>query len=109
MSTDVKVLSPSPQVSLGDEKDRSNLDEKSPIGTGDEKTVVSGRELDAETGAEHGHLQELEVDLNLILGEKGEEDFESDHSPYPEGTTLLPQYIPALTLQFSSSSRSRCR
>jgi len=40
---------------------------------------ASGPEL------EHGHLQDLEIDVGRVLKDDTIEDFESDTSPYPEG------------------------
>jgi hypothetical protein len=57
-----------------------------------EKSAIPAVESDNEAGTEHGHLQELEVDLNLILKEEGEEDFEGDQSPYPEGVLFSVYY-----------------
>lgn len=34
---------------------------------------------------EHGHLQEIEVDMNKILGDADIEDLDAHTSPYPEG------------------------
>lgn len=34
---------------------------------------------------EHGHLQEIEVDMDKVLGDAEIEDLEADTSPYPEG------------------------
>ena len=54
-------------------------------GAMDKKTnSINEKEVEA-VGVEHGHLQELEVDLNKTLQEVGVDDVESDHSPYPEG------------------------
>lgn len=50
----------------------------------DEKTGT-GVVNTTDNGVEHGHLTELEVDLSLILEEKGEEDYDAAHSPFPEG------------------------
>ena len=38
---------------------------------------------------ENGHLQELEVDLSLVILEEGLEDYDADHSPFPEGTSCI--------------------
>ena len=40
---------------------------------------------EAQGTLEHGHLQELEVDLGKRLVEAEVYDVDSDHSPYPEG------------------------
>ena len=42
-------------------------------------------EYEAQGKLEHGHLQELEVDLGKRLVEAEVYDVDSDHSPYPEG------------------------
>ena len=52
----------------------------------DEKKVNT--EIDAEnndSGLEDGHMQELEVDMDGILLDGGDEDIDGDHSPYAEG------------------------
>jgi hypothetical protein len=54
----------------------------------DEKMVNT--EVDPEnndSGREDGHIQELEVDMDVILKDGGEENYAGDHSPYPEGTS----------------------
>ena len=38
-----------------------------------------------ETEFHHGHLTELEVDLDKTLNEVGIDEVDSEHSPYPEG------------------------
>lgn len=48
-----------------------------------------------ESGPEDGHLQELEVDMDLILKDDGEEDYAGDHSPYPEGTASQKLHSPS--------------
>jgi len=77
----------------------------------DEKSAVPALESDNEAGQEHGHLQELEVDMNLILKEEGEEDFEGDQSPYPEGMFAFHKFKHKckLIFDFSSGSGPRCR
>ena len=37
---------------------------------------------------EHGHLQELEVDMDKVLGDADIESLDADTSPYPEGKLL---------------------
>jgi hypothetical protein len=37
----------------------------------------------------HGHLQELEVDVERVIREEREEDIDGDESPYPEGNSLF--------------------
>ncbi|KAK7536973.1 small oligopeptide transporter, OPT family [Phyllosticta citribraziliensis] len=51
--------------------------------------VVAGQEKDAE----HGHLQELEVDVAEVLRADGEklDDIDSNHSPYPEVRSVVPE------------------
>lgn len=34
---------------------------------------------------EHGHMQEIEVDMDKVLGDAEIESIEADTSPYPEG------------------------
>ena len=34
---------------------------------------------------EHGHLQEIEVDLNHVVNDREIKDIDDDTSPYPEG------------------------
>lgn len=56
----------------------------------DEKKMET--EFDAENndfGFEDGHMQELEVDMDEILKEDGEEDIDGDHSPYAEGISSI--------------------
>ena len=58
-----------------------------------EKTEsITEKEVEA-AGVEHGHLQELEVDLSKTLQEAGIDEIESDHSPYPEGMKEVFQSI----------------
>lgn len=38
-----------------------------------------------EPAIEHGHLQDLEVDVAKVLEDDTVEDLEADTSPYPEG------------------------
>lgn len=56
----------------------SSVDEK--------KTAVV---TDSDPNIEHGHLKDLEVDLQEILEDQGdaevEGDYEADHSPFAEG------------------------
>lgn len=79
----------------------------------DEKTawpvVNSTNDSDA-ASIEHGHLQELEVDLDLVMQEQGEEDYAADHSPFPEGTShCSPQVKSVFTEMTSSGCYPRCR
>jgi hypothetical protein len=59
-------------------EDPKSLDEKtaSPV---DVDVSAGGPEL------EHGHLQDLEIDVGRVLKDDTIEDIESDTSPYPEG------------------------
>lgn len=66
----------------------SHQDEKTALPT-DEKMATPAQESDNEATLEHGHMQELEVDMALVLKEEGEEDYEGDQSPYPEGALTL--------------------
>lgn len=54
--------------------------------------VTEGKDIDAsdEIGLEHGHMQELEVDLHKILKEEEVSDIDGDESPYAEGTRTSP-------------------
>lgn len=57
----------------------------------DEKTVSPVTILqDGETELEHGHMQELEVNVARVLKEDGLEGIEGDQSPYPEGLSAPP-------------------
>ncbi|KAK3626797.1 hypothetical protein LTR56_019615 [Elasticomyces elasticus] len=51
----------------------------------------------------HGHLQEIEVDLDLVLHEQGLKDIAEDTSPYPEVRAVVPETddpdIPVNTLR----------
>ncbi len=55
---------------------------------GNEKKVIEDHEGNAsdEIGLEHGHLQDLEVDLDKVLNEEDLQDIDGDESPYAEGT-----------------------
>ncbi|RDW67024.1 small oligopeptide transporter-1 [Coleophoma crateriformis] len=68
----------------------------------DEKTVTEVTNP-TEAGLEHGHLTELEVDLNLVIEDKGEEDYDAAHSPFPEVRAVVPDVddpsIPVNTLR----------
>lgn len=55
----------------------SDIDEK--------KVAVDVDTENNESSLDEGHLQELEVDLDGILKEDGEEDIDGEHSPYAEG------------------------
>lgn len=44
---------------------------------------------ETDTDIENGHMKELEVDVQKILGEEGIEDIDGDDSPYPEGISSL--------------------
>lgn len=46
---------------------------------GDDEVAVESRDL------ENGHMQEIEVDMDKVLGDGNAEDIEADTSPYPEG------------------------
>jgi hypothetical protein len=59
--------------------DMSTMAEKDPIASKPEHDVEVGPEV------EHGHLKELEVDVAKVLVDDQSFDFDSDHSPYPEG------------------------
>ncbi|RDW61997.1 small oligopeptide transporter-1 [Coleophoma cylindrospora] len=68
----------------------------------DEKTATEVVNS-SEAGLEHGHLTELEVDLNLVIEDKGEEDYDAAHSPFPEVRAVVPDVddpsIPVNTLR----------
>ena len=52
----------------------------------------SGVTLEAEpVDVEHGHLQEIEVDVDKVLHETGIKDIEEDTSPYPEVRAVVPE------------------
>ena len=50
-------------------------------------SVNSTPEASSPEEGEHGKIQELEVDLGEVIEEKGEESWESEHSPFPEGSS----------------------
>ena len=72
----------------------NTLDSHAAVGsvqTGDpsEAKDGKGREMITDNDApdiEHGHLQEIEVDIDQVMNDKGVKDLEVDTSPYPEGT-----------------------
>lgn len=47
--------------------------------------IATAPEQDVEVGHEHEHLKELEVDVAKVVGDDQSFDFDSDHSPFPEG------------------------
>lgn len=55
----------------------------------DEKHIPLEASDNDSASLENGHLQELEVDLDLVIKEQGLEDYDADHSPFPEGTFPL--------------------
>lgn len=61
-------------------------DEKSGSKSGEAQPVITN---DAEHGA-HGPLEEIEVDLGEALKTDGVESYESEHSPFAEGTDPCP-------------------
>lgn len=61
----------------------STTAEKDPIASEPEHDVEGGPEV------EHGHLKELEVDVAKVLEDDQPFDFDSDHSPYPEGMMYM--------------------
>lgn len=61
-----------------------------------EETDKSGKEGGVEVGVEpqdieHGHLQEIEVDMGRVLQDGEIEDIEADTSPYPEVRAVVPE------------------
>jgi OPT family oligopeptide transporter len=64
---------------------------------------VTGRDEKTGLDEEHGHLQELEVDIGQVLEDSGIDDIEGDHSPYPEVRAVVPEVddpeIPVNTLR----------
>jgi hypothetical protein len=64
----------------------SHIDKRSPKYV-DEKCLHAFMDADEESASSPGtgHLQELEVDLDLVIKEQGEEDYDADHSPFAEG------------------------
>lgn len=50
----------------------------------DRKGAEAGVTVDA-TDIEHGHLQEIEVDVDKVLHDGEVKDVDADTSPYPEG------------------------
>jgi hypothetical protein len=76
----MEIDAPQEPVARLEEKDSKQFDEKTV------QPIVNGTEDSDAASIEHGHLQELEVDLDLVIQEQGEEDYAADHSPFPEGT-----------------------
>jgi hypothetical protein len=57
----------------------AQVESKDPIATDPDHDIEVGHEV------VDGHLKELEVDVAKVLGDDQSFDFDSDHSPYPEG------------------------
>lgn len=55
----------------------------------EEKDPGSAEAVTTESDVEHGHLEDLEVDIGKVLRERQEHNLEDDTSPYPEGTPIL--------------------
>lgn len=70
-------------------------------------TKAKGEDIDVNvepTDIEHGHLQEIEVDVDRVLHDQGVKDVNADTSPYPEGKLMNPgRPDPVLTLPRSPS------
>jgi hypothetical protein len=60
----------------------------------DSKGAEVGVEADS-YDIEHGHLQEIEVDVDKILHDGEIKDIDADTSPYPEGTIKLYSVVKA--------------
>lgn len=78
----------------------------------DEKKPGFATDSEAEIVLENGHLQELEVDMAEAIKDADIEDFDLDHSPFPE--VLVISKSRDLHLKYTnscaqSSGRSRCR
>lgn len=50
----------------------------------DEKKIGYAVDSEPEMGLEHGHLQDLEVDMGEVIKDPNVEDYDLNHSPYPE-------------------------
>lgn len=63
----------------------NTLEPQKPADDLDRKGAEAGIEADV-TDIEHGHLQEIEVDVDKVLHDGEIKDVDADTSPYPEGT-----------------------
>ena len=67
----------------------SVVTEALPSGVGEKKVHTEVDPENDDSGLEYGYMQELEVDIDGILRDGGEEDIDGDHSPYAEGISSL--------------------
>ncbi|KXH26079.1 OPT family small oligopeptide transporter [Colletotrichum nymphaeae SA-01] len=65
-----------------------------------EKSLAQGEKLNIKTAhnlhgqdieLENGHLAELEVDMQRVLDEEGEGDYDADTSPFPQVRAVVPE------------------
>lgn len=65
-----------------------------------EKSLAQGEKLNIKTAhnlhgqdieLENGHLAELEVDMERVLDEEGEGDYDADTSPFPQVRAVVPE------------------
>lgn len=63
----------------------NTLEPSRPADNSDKKGAEVGVEADS-PDIEHGHLQEIEVDVDKVLHDGEVKDVDADTSPYPEGT-----------------------
>ena len=68
----------------------------------DSKTAEVGVEADS-YDIEHGHLQEIEVDVDKVLHDGEIKDVDADTSPYPEGMISLCFYQGSMLLTLYAS------
>jgi hypothetical protein len=76
----------------------SVISEPLPGGLDEKKVNAEVNTENDDSGLEDGHMQELEVDMDGILKDGGEEDIDGDHSPYAEGSFSLLDLSPPLQL-----------
>lgn len=63
------------------------------------------KSFDVDKERRGSRLTELEVDLGSVLEEKDEYDYDSAHSPYPEGMARRYNLVKPLMLRLRSESR----
>lgn len=69
----------------GDRKTETSDETKADLKTAQNLHTTQDIEL------EHGHLAELEVDLDRVLGEEEEGEYEADTSPFPAVRAVVPE------------------
>jgi hypothetical protein len=70
---------------------------------------IKGPEIDIGADSddiEHGHLKEIEVDIDAVLHDGQVKDIDEDTSPYPEGIIRRHASSVSILTYFDSSSRS---